>query len=151
GIVRCAVWSSSAPPNHTRDWRRRCLCRFGLQPARPIPERRTFELALRREIFRALPALAPLAHPLYPLRLRSHHTREHGRGGSNTKEPGSCSAYRQNEASRALRWQGGLRLPRLPPAQASKRPAFGEERQAPLLPPALAVAALDAARPAARE
>src|SRR5262249_54532304 len=44
-----------------------------------------------------------------------------------------------------------LRFSRLPSAQASERSAVGAEAKAPLLPTALAVAALDAAHPAACE
>jgi uncharacterized protein YjbI with pentapeptide repeats len=57
----------------------------------------------------------------------------------------------QDEAGRALRRQGGLRLPRLPPAQAHERSALGGDGAQALFPPPLAVAACDAAYPAARQ
>jgi hypothetical protein len=67
--------------------------------------------------------------------------------GADPRDPGAPrarAASRQDEASRALRWQAGLRLPRLPPARAAERHAVGADAQAPLLPAAMAVAALAA-------
>ena len=61
------------------------------------------------------------------------------------------AASGQDEAGRALARGRGLRLPRLPPAQAHERADLGATTPARVLPPALAVAARDEADAAARE
>ena len=63
----------------------------------------------------------------------------------------SRAASGQDEASGALRRQRGLRLPRLPSAQAHERFDMGEGAESCLLPPAVAVATRDEAGEAARE
>lgn len=70
---------------------------------------------------------------------------------SHPDAPRARATPGKDETSRALRWQGGLRLSRLPPAQADERQVVGTEAQARLLPASLAVSPLDAAYPAARE
>ena len=64
---------------------------------------------------------------------------------------GLGAASGEDEAGRPLRWQGGLRLPRLPPAQAIERPTLGTGAQTAVLPAALAVATRDATDSTARE
>ena len=74
--------------------------------------------------------------------------------GARADDPGASRARAapgEDEASGPLRRQGGLRLPRLSPAQANVRQALGAEAEASLLPASLAVAALDAAGAATRE
>ena len=68
---------------------------------------------------------------------------ERGRAAraGDPRTAGAGAAPGEDEAGGALSREGGLRLPRLPPAQAHERADLGEGAAARLLPPAVAVSA----------